>query len=272
MEWWQAIILGIVQGLTEFLPVSSSGHLLLLQDVMNVQASGDALDAFDVALHAGTLVALFAYFGSDLWAMAGAWFQSIRTRTMATPEARLAWLILLGTIPALVFFAVAGDFIDAAQENMTLIASMLIGVSFVFIIAERFKGERSTDQANWRDALAIGCAQALALIPGTSRSGATISMGMLLGFDRTAAARFSFLLSAPVITAALVKTTPELAHVSQQDTGFLIASIAGFVASAVSGYLAVSYLIKFLGNNSLSWFAGYRIPVGMFFLWYFSAR
>jgi undecaprenyl-diphosphatase len=165
---------------------------------------------------------------------------------------------------------VGEGFIQDAQDNVTLIALMLIGFSFVFILADRLRGEREIESASWRDAIAIGCAQAFALIPGTSRSGATISIGMMMGFDRKAAARFSFLLSAPVITAALLLTLPDLAEAGSQDMNFVIATAVGFVAAAISGYIAVAALLKFLGGHALGWFAVYRIPAGLFFLWYFA--
>lgn len=272
MELWEAIVLGVVQGLAEFLPISSSGHLLLVQQLMGLSLSRDETIAFDVALHAGTLVALFTYFRSDLAALLRAFERSLRTRRVDTTEQRLGWLILLGTAPAIATYLAFSQQLRAMEDRPVLIASMLIGVSFVFIIAERFRGERTMQDVGWRDALLIGIGQAAALVPGTSRSGATISTGMLLGFGRAAAARFSFLLSAPVVLAAVVLSLEDLASFSQANTGFLINTLAGFVAAAVSGYLAVAGLLRFLGAHSLAWFAAYRIPVGVLFLAWFSMR
>ena len=272
MELWQAIVLGVIQGLAEFLPIYSSGHLLLVQELMGLDFSQDEEIAFDVALHAGTLVALFAYFRSDLLALGRAFVRSLRTRSAREPEERLSWLILLGTLPAIGAYLLFSDTIRSMEDRPLLIASMLIGVSFIFIIAERFRGTRAVEDVRWTHALAIGCAQAAALIPGTSRSGATISMGMLLGFERAAAARFSFLLSAPVITAALVLSLPDLARSGAASNEFLAATIIGFAAAAISGYVAVAALLRFLGGHSLAWFAAYRIPVGILFLAYFMDR
>jgi undecaprenyl-diphosphatase len=268
MEIWQALILGIVQGLTEFLPVSSSGHLLLVQDLMNITMSQDETIAFDVALHAGTLVALFSYFRNDIAQLIRGFFASVRARSVREPEQRMPWLIIVGTVPALVVYKVFEDQIRAMEHRPLVTASMLIAVSFVFIVAERFRGERTAEQVTLRDAILIGLGQAAALIPGTSRSGATISTGMFLGFDRAAAARFSFLLSAPVVLAAVVLSIGDLASFSQSSNAFLVNTVVGFVASAVSGYVAVSALLRFLGGHSLAWFAAYRIPAGIFFLIY----
>lgn len=270
MEWWQAIVLGVVQGLTEFLPVSSSGHLIIAQELLGVTGSDDDIVAFDVALHAGTLVALFAYFRHDLLGIARGWLQTLRTKRVETLEQRLSWLILLGTLPAIAVYLAFSDQIDKAEDNLVLVSSMLIGFSLVFIVVERLRGSKQIEHVRWYHALAVGFGQALALIPGTSRSGATISTGMAMGFERSAAARFSFLLSAPVVTSAFILTVPDLARASHADASFLVAVVCGVVAAALSGYLAVAGLLRFLGGHSLAWFAAYRIPVGIFFLWFFT--
>lgn len=272
MEWWQAIILGVVQGLTEFLPVSSSGHLFLFEELLGLEGGDEELLAFYVALHAGTLVALVAYFWRDISTIARAWATSVVQRRVETVEQRLSWLIALGSLPAVAFYLLMGEQIEAAQDNLTLIASMLIGIGIVFIVVERFRGERQIEDVRWHHALAIGCGQALALIPGTSRSGATIATGLAMGFDRVAAARFSFLLSTPIVLGAFLVKLPDLAQASSQDSSYLIALVVGFVAAVVSGYVAVAGLLRFLGGHSLAWFAVYRIPVGVAFLIYLQVR
>lgn len=272
MEWWQAIILGMVQGLTEFLPVSSSGHLIITQDLIGVTGDDEQVVAFDVALHAGTLVAVLTYFREDLSAVARGWVSSLRTRRADTPEQRLGWYIILGTLPAIVAFLLFSDLIDKAEDNLVLISSMMIAVSFVFIAVEFVGGRKQVSELRWWHALVVGCGQAVALIPGTSRSGGTISAGMALGFERAAAARFSFLLSAPVVLAAVILKFPELVRACAENSSFLLATVLGVTTAGLSGYLAVSALLRFLGGHSLAWFAAYRIPVGVLFLIYFQGQ
>lgn len=275
MELWQAIFLGAVQGLAEFLPISSSAHLLLLQDAMHVSLRHNDEIVFDVALHAGTLVALFAYFREDLLGIVTAWGSSIvRRRRVPTDlqrvNARAGWLILLGTCPAIIAYKLFEAPIMRMESRPTWIAGMLIAFSLIFIIAERFKGTKQFEDVGVAQALLIGLGQALALFPGTSRSGATISTGMLLGLDRAAAARFSFLLSAPVVLAAIVLKIPDLVHAGVRDGGFLVLVAVGFIASAISGYIAVTVLLRFVRGHSLAWFAAYRVPVGIIALLWFS--
>ena len=323
MEWWQAIILGIAQGLTEFLPVSSSGHLVLLQELMGVTGSDDDLKAFDVAMHLATFLAVVWYFRTDLARMLGAWGRSVWRREVTTLDQRLSWLIFLGTWPAIFAFLFFGDALDSVEDDMVVVSSMLIGVSFLFFAADRValpraiammavsiaavtlvlggdvpqstwlilgtcavlavalllvpavqrRGDlvRGNEQLRWYHGLAIGTAQAVALVPGTSRSGSTIATGMLFGFDRKVAARFSFLLGTPAVFGAFLVKSPDLASAAG-DTSFAVATVIGFIASLVAGVIAISALLRFLGSHSLSWFAAYRIPVAIFFLWWFVAK
>ena len=276
MEWWQGLILGIAQGLTEFLPVSSSGHLVLLQDLMNVKGSDDLLQAFDVAMHAGTFIAVVAYFRGELGRMIKAWGQSVWRREITTTDQRVAWLIFLGTLPAVAAFVFAGDLLDKLDDEMVLVSSLLIGVSFVFLLADWLNDRAAKanelvgyDGLRWYHGLLIGIAQAAALVPGTSRSGATISTGMMLKVDRQTAAKFSFLLGTPAVFGAFLVKLPDLA-IAKGDTQFITSTIVGFIASVVAGFFAIDVLVKFLGHHRLSWFVLYRVPVGLFFLWYFT--
>ncbi len=269
MEWWQAIFLGVLQGLTEFLPVSSSAHLLLSQEIMGIDQTR-RIDAFDVVTHVGTLAAVFSYFSSDWKKVLSGAAQSIKKRSLATQEERLPWLLVLGTVPVVLVGLLLFDFIDAIHEKPGVIAGTLIAFSFVFLLAERFRGEKQLDDARLFHALFVGCAQCLALVfPGVSRSGATISAAMFAGFERAAAARFSFLLSTPAIILAFLHETPVLVSVLRAEPSFFVPVILGFITSAVSGWLAISVLLKFLGHHSLGWFAAYRIPVGVGLLIYF---
>jgi undecaprenyl-diphosphatase len=269
MEWWQAVLLGAIQGLTEFLPISSSGHLLVAQDLLNVQLKGKQLDAFDVALHLGTLTAVISYFRDDLTRMAKAVINVGRTRAVKTTDERLGVLVMLGTFPAIIVYGIFKDTIQSAQDNFLLIGFMLISFCAVFAIADMRTSTKKIEQVRWRHALTIGFAQALALIPGTSRSGATISAGMLMGFDRPTAARFSFLLSVPIVLAATLLTLPDLASLGSSSSSGIFVVVLGAVSAGLTGYLAIAGLLKFLGGHALSWFSLYRIPVGIALIAYY---
>ena len=190
MDPIQAIVLAIVQGLSEFLPISSSGHLILVPHFFGWQDQGLA---FDVAIHMGTLLAVVSYFRVQLLAMLRAWFVSLAGREL-TPDGRLAWCVVLGSIPVAVVGWLFGDVIERLLRNPLFVAATLSGFGLLMWLADRL-GRRQRDEysVGWRDALLIGCAQALALMPGTSRSGVTMTMARTLGLTREGAARFSFL-------------------------------------------------------------------------------
>jgi undecaprenyl-diphosphatase len=202
MSVLEALLLGIVQGLTEFLPISSSGHLILVpwaQDYTFLQENESFNKTFDVALHAGTLVAVIHYFRRELWAMARGVIASLRTRSIETSDQRLGWAIIVGTVPAVIVGGLGEDWIDENLGEPWMIAILLIVFGLVLAIADRLPQARSIETVTLRDGLKIGVAQALALAPGVSRSGVTISMGRYLGLDRDSAARFGFLLLTPAV-------------------------------------------------------------------------
>lgn len=271
MEIWHAALLGIVQGLSEFLPISSSGHLILVEHLLGVaeEVDGDAMIAFNVALHGGTLLAVFTYFRVDIANLIRGLVSSLRERSLARVEQRLPWLIGLGMVPALLFYLAAGSWLRGLEDKPAQVAVMLIAFSFVFLIAERFRGERTLEDVTPGRMLAIGAGQAIALIPGVSRSGASISAGLFCGLEREQAARASFLLAAPTVAAAFLLEIGDIAKLGNADTQFAVATAVGFVCAAVSGYLAVSGLLRFLANHSLGWFTLYRIPVGVVMLYHF---
>jgi undecaprenyl-diphosphatase len=260
----KAAILAAVQGLTEFLPVSSTGHLILVENVLGV----DYGLSFDVALHMGTLLALLAFFGMTWVRLLQSGVRSIATRSLADPQAKLAWLIVLGTIPAGVFGLLFESKVEDSFRSPALIATTLVLFSAVFLIAEAAgKRSRTTAQMTWLDSVFIGFAQAIALAPGVSRSGATISAGLLRDFDRKEAARFAFMLSAPIIAGAGLK---QGVHVAKQfadgtlggdDAAFFV---TGFVLAAVVGYASIAFLMRFLTTHSLRTFVYYRVGLGLF--------
>src|SRR5688572_24811782 len=247
MSLLEAILLGIVQGLTEFLPISSSGHLILvpwLQDYTYLQEHETFHKTFDVALHAGTLVAVIGYFRHDLWNMAGGVLRSLRTRSIETTDQRLGWAIVVGTIPAVIVGGVAEDWIDENLGEPWMIAILLIVFGLVLAVADRLPERRQMESLSVRDGLYLGAAQALALAPGVSRSGVTISAGRAMGLPRDAAARFEFLLLVPAVAGATVLKAVGAADEGLPD-GVVGPMIAGTIAAAVSSYAAISWMLAY---------------------------
>ncbi len=257
MDPLQAIILALVQGLSEFLPISSSGHLVLVPHLFGWQDQGLA---FDVAVHVGTLFAVVAYFREQLLAMARAFFGSLAGRGL-TPDARLAWCVLLGTVPVGLAGLAFGDWIESALRNPLFVAGTLSFFGLLMWIADRFgRRERDEYSVGWRDAILIGCAQALALMPGTSRSGVTMTMARTLGLTREAAARFSFLLAVPGIGMAGVYEMLQVLRAPGDGVDWPMMGL-GVLVAAVSGYLCIHWLLKVIGRIGLAPFAIYRFAV-----------
>jgi undecaprenyl-diphosphatase len=259
MSLLQAIILGILQGATEFIPISSSGHLVLVPWLLGWEPSGLT---FDTVLHLGTLLAVVIYFRRDWWALAVAWLRGLVHRDWSDPTARLAWLLVLGTIPAGIAGLLLQDFFESLFASPGWVSFFLL-VTAALLAASEFLGRRFRDLDNlrWLDALLIGLAQAAAIAPGISRSGATIAAGLGRGLDRPAAARFSFLLSTPIIFAAGVMQLVELAGESD-PLGQGPALAAGFVAAALTGYVCIWGLLRYLQRGRLYPFAIYCAVAG----------
>ena len=263
-----AIVLGIVQGLAEFLPISSSGHLLVVPWLFGwdeFDTRPELKETFDVALHMGTFVAVLAYFRRDLLALARAALVSLRHRRIEGPEQRLAWLLVVASLPA----ATVGLALDTLLADRTggfvLIGVMLIVFGIVLLLADRLLGRRTTDSFSVRDALLMGTAQAVALQPGVSRSGATISMGRFLGFDRDAAARISFLMSVPITGGlGLYKAVKLFAIDGGLPPGFGAPFAWGIVASGITGFIAVAALIRLIQTRTFFPFVVYRAVAGVF--------
>jgi undecaprenyl-diphosphatase len=264
MDIIQAIFLAIVQGITEFLPISSSGHLILLPDLFGWADQGLA---FDVAVHIGTLLAVVFYFRHDIWHLFLAWSRSIDGSLPDSQkgDANLAWGILLGSIPVGIVGLVARDFIEFGFRSTLVIATTTIGFGILLWLADiRGKRNRTLDNLNWKDVLFIGCAQAVALIPGTSRSGITMTAALMSGLDRQAAARFSFLLSIPVISLAGGLLFLELLNQPSQVNWAAI--MTGTMVSAISAYLCIRFFLKLLDRIGMAPFAIYRILLGILLL------
>lgn len=259
----QALILGIIQGITEFLPISSSAHLVLTPYFLGWQIPEEQVFPFDVLVQIGTLAAVIVYFRRDLWEIIRAVLRGIAKREpFADAQARLGWLILLATLPAGILGVLIKDAVERAFNSPRATAIFLFGTALLLILAEVIgKRVRSLDRLNWKDALVIGLAQALALFPGISRSGATIAAGMLKNFERKSAARFSFLMMTPVMAAAGLFSLIDLFAVPELGT-FLPIMLTGFAASAIVGYLAIHWLLGFLRRRPLYIFAAYCAALG----------
>lgn len=260
MELGHAFLLGIVQGLTEFLPVSSSAHLILARLIFGWDAEQLGL-SFDVACHVGTLLAVLAYFRRDLWAMVRAVPQVFRASN--DEPARLVRLVAVGTVPVVIAGLLWASFIESEMRTPGVAAVTLAVGAFGLFLVERFGARtRGEGSVGYGESLAVGCAQALALVPGVSRSGACITVAMAFGLRRDAAARFAFLLGIPAIGAAAAHAGLDLLKTGVQ-AGEPSLFVVGLMTSAVVGYAAIGTLLRYLTCHSLSVFAWYRLAVAL---------
>ena len=261
MSLVQAIVLGIVQGLTEFLPISSSGHLRIVPAFAGWEDPGAA---FTAVIQLGTMAAVLVYFRQDLVRIATAWLQSLHDPgRRGSLDARLGWYLILGTVPIVIFGVAFKDQIENGARDLYLIGTTLIVFGLVLLAAEALsRRERDVSSLTRRDAIAIGFAQALALVPGVSRSGATISAGLLLGFDRVSAARFSFLLSVPAVVLSGLFELRGVIDGSAEGTVGVGSTAVATVLAFVTGYASIAFLLRFLETHSTAVFVGYRIALG----------
>jgi undecaprenyl-diphosphatase len=260
-----AIVLGIVQGLTEFLPISSSGHLILVPDLLGwEELARDARleKTFDVAVHMGTFVGAAWYFRHDLTRYIAAAWRSLHQRAVRTVDERMSWLLLLSALPAAALGAALSNFVDEELGEPVLIGVMLVVFGLVLLGADRLRGTRPDRSFRARDAMLLGAVQALALQPGVSRSGATISMARGLRFDREAATRLSFLMSLPIIAGAGIFQAARVAADGGIERDLLAPFAWGTLTAAVSGFVAVAWLLRLLRAHSFVPFVAYRVLAG----------
>jgi undecaprenyl-diphosphatase len=259
VSFFQAIVLGVTQGLTEFLPISSTAHLRIVPAFAGWEDPGAA---FTAVVQLGTMAAVLLYFRADLWRIARAWLGSLRDPELrGTLDARLGWYLILGTAPIAIFGFIFKDQIESGGRNLYVIGSALIVFGLILLAADRIsKRTRPLDQINSTDGVVMGLAQALALIPGVSRSGATITAGLFRDFDRVSAARFSFLLSVPaVVLSGLFELRKFVGHGAHTGGGALaVATLLAFV----TGYASIAFLLRFLTTHSLTPFVIYRVGLG----------
>ncbi|HKH13039.1 MAG TPA: undecaprenyl-diphosphatase UppP [Solirubrobacterales bacterium] len=265
MSELEALLLGIVQGLTEFLPISSSGHLILVpwaQQYHFLEHHESFNKTFDVALHAGTLVAVLGYFRAEIVRLLRGLWRSLRVRTIEGPDQRLAWAIVVATIPAVIAGGLGESFIEDHLGEPWQIAILLIFFGLLLGYADRRPEREHLEGVGMRQGLYVGLAQVLALAPGVSRSGITITAGRFLGLDRDSAARFSFLLLAPVTAGAVVFKGYKAVSEGLPD-GVVGPMIVGTIAAAVSGYLAIAGLLALVRRHNYDVFVVYRVLIGI---------
>ncbi len=263
MSFLQSLILGIIQGLTEFLPISSSAHLVLVPYILNWSIPESQIFPFDVLVQLGTLAAVIIYFWKDLWRIIKAFVTGILQRKpFDTEDSRMGWYLVLATIPAGLAGVFLKDTVEAAFNNPRITAIFLF-VTAVLLVAAEFFGRRTRklEKMTWLDALWVGIFQAFSIFPGISRSGSTITGGMTRNFDRPSAARFAFLMSIPIMLAAGIFSLPDLIKVPDLGS-FLPILIVGFIAAGVVGYLSIHWLLSFLTKRSLIYFAAYCVLLG----------
>ena len=266
MTVFQALVLGILQGLAEFLPISSSAHLALVPWFFGWPEAGLA---FDVSLHVGTLVAVLVYFRVEWARLIVAALNIVRTRRVKTESERRVVFLIIATIPGGIGGLLLADYAETTFRSPVLIACALMALGVLLWIVDRYAPRsRQLAEMRWWDALIIGIAQLFALIPGVSRSGATITMGRADRFDRESAAVFSFLMSMPIILAAAILEVPH----ALRDNGLTLPLVVGVLASAVSGWLAIAVLLRFVTRNSYGIFAIYRVVLGLLVLGVVFAR
>lgn len=262
MTWLEVLVLGVLQGLTEFLPISSSAHLRIASEVL---FDRDAGAAFTAVTQLGTEAAVLVYFARDIGHLAATWFRGFRDAAVrATPDYRIAWLVIIGTIPIGVLGVLFEDRIQTAARNLWLIAATLIGFGLLLGLAERVGRQRTEiEQMKPADGILLGFAQAMALIPGVSRSGGTITAGLFLGFTRTAAVRYSFLLAIPAVVAAGIFQIPDV-FVPGGPSGaqMLVATVLSFAI----GYAAIAWLLRYVARHSVYVFVWYRVALGTLLL------
>ena len=264
MEWWQAILFGVIEGVTEFLPISSTGHLTIVQKLFGMQLNDPSLTAFTVIIQIGAIIAAIVYFWSDIWRVLTAWWKGIwHASERKKFDYRYGWAIIIGSIPIAVIGLLFQDEIETILRSLWFVAIGLIGWSGVMWLADRAgkKAVRKEEQVTWKDTIAIGSIQCLALIPGVSRSGATISGGLFRKFNRVTATKLSFFLGIPALVAAGALQTVTQYHHITDGVGWGNTILAG-VVSFIIGYASIAWLLKFVANNSFSAFIWYRLAIG----------
>lgn len=261
MDYLQAVILGIVEGLTEFLPVSSTGHLTITEKILGLKVDDPAITAYTAVIQMGAILAVLLYFRADISRIAVAWLKGLfRPEHRGSFEHRFGWYIIVGSVPIGIVGFLGKDVVSGPLRSLWWVGSALVAWSVVMWLAERNPPqERGERDLTMLDALVVGAVQCISLIPGVSRSGATISAGLFRGLDRVTATRLSFFLSIPALTAAGLY---ELKDVSGSEIG-AGQTLVGTAVSFVVAYAAVAWLLRFVAHHSIAWFVPYRVALGL---------
>mgnify|MGYP001689500921 CR=1 FL=1 len=265
MAWWQAIILGIIEGITEFLPISSTGHLTIAEKLMGMPLDDKSLTAFTAIIQIGAIAAAIVYFWDDIWRVLAVWWRGLRVRrTRRQFDYKYGWAIIIGSVPIAVVGLTFKDEIETVLRSLWFVAGALIVWSGAMWLADRRakSNQRGEKDTTWKDTLVIGLGQCLALVPGVSRSGATISVGLLRGFDRVTVTKLSFFLGIPALVAAgVLQAVTEYQHIAG-GVGWG-ATITATVVSFIVGYFSIAWLLKFIARNDFSAFVRYRVGLGV---------
>lgn len=267
MSWWQAIVLGIIEGITEFLPISSTGHLTIAEKLMGMPLDNEGLIAFTAIIQIGAIAAAIIYFWQDIQRVLIAWWRGLWwKRARRQFDYKYGWAIIIGSVPIAVVGLVFKDEIETVLRSLWFVAGALIIWSGVMWLADKYATTKRVEKdTTWRDTLVIGLGQCLSLVPGVSRSGATISVGLLRGFDRVTVTKLSFFLGIPALVAAgLLEVVTKYKHISG-GVGWTSTIIATVVSFGV-GYVAVAWLLKFIQNNDFRSFITYRFALGLILL------
>lgn len=263
MEWWHAVVFGIIEGVTEFLPISSTGHLTIVEKLLGYRLDDPSVTAFTAIIQVGAVLATLLYLRKDIWRVGLAWLSGLADKKQRKRDYRFGWAVLIGSVPIGIVGLLFKDEVEGVLRSLWFVAAALIVWSVVMWWADRTaKQTRGEKDTTWKDTLIIGLTQCLALIPGVSRSGATMSAGLLRGFDRVTVTRLSFFLSIPALMAAAILQTAtqydEIAH----GVGWM-PTILATVVSFVVAYVAVAWLLKFIAKHDYSIFIWYRVGLGL---------
>jgi len=257
---FEAIVLGIVEGITEFLPVSSTGHLTITEKIFGLPVDAREVTAFTAVIQAGAIAAVILYFRKDIWNISSTWVRGITDPGVrGTFDYRMGWYVIVGSIPVVTAALLGESLVTGAFRNLWWVAVALIGWSVVMVLAERIgPKDRGEKDITLRDSIIIGLVQCVSLIPGVSRSGATISAGLLVGLDRVASTRMAFFLSIPALTGAAIYELPTALSGDISVANTIVATVVSFVVA----YVSVAWLLKFVAHHSIVWFVGYRVALG----------
>ena len=261
INWWQSIVLGIVEGITEFLPISSTGHLTVAETLMGVPIDDPSITAYTAIIQVGAMIASIIYFWSDIVRFGGAWFSGLRDVSKRNSDYRMGWAIIAGFAVTAVIALLGEPLITGPLRSLWAVVIGLVGWSIVMFIGDRVgKQTRGEDSITVKDGLILGALQSLALVPGVSRSGATITTGLLLGLDRVSATRMSFFLGIPTLVASgLYQAVKEAKHIA--DGVGWASTMVGTVVSGVVAYVSIAWLLRYVSKNNFTWFIVYRLAL-----------